>query len=340
MMTGDHPTTARAIARQIGLGDIENVLTGPEVSTMDDGALRKRLENTLVCARLVPEQKLRLVRMLQKNGETVGMTGDGVNDAPALKAADVGIAMGERGTDVAREAAAIVLLDDSFASITSAIRQGRRIYDNISSATRFIFAVHVPVVALALGPVIFHWPMMLLPVQIVLMELLIDPACSVVFEAESESGDIMDRPPRAMDASPFALQNVGYALLQGAGLAAVLLGSAWWMISHGWDPEHIRATVFFGLISGLFLLILTNRDLRHSLFTNLRLRNAWLVRMLWVVTGVLALIVSVPWFRQVMGFTIPPIAAFAIIVAILLASIVWMEALRSGRLQYLHRRMK
>jgi P-type Ca2+ transporter type 2C len=340
MMTGDHPTTARAIARQIGLGDIENVLTGPEVSTMDDGALRKRLENTLVCARLVPEQKLRLVRMLQKNGETVGMTGDGVNDAPALKAADVGIAMGERGTDVAREAAAIVLLDDSFASITSAIRQGRRIYDNISSATRFIFAVHVPVVALALGPVIFHWPMMLLPVQIVLMELLIDPACSVVFEAESESGDIMDRPPRAMDASPFALQNVGYALLQGAGLAAVLLGSAWWMISHGWDPEHIRATVFFGLISGLFLLILTNRDLRHSLFTNLRLRNAWLVRMLWVVTGVLALIVSVPWFRQVMGFTIPPIAAFAIIVAILLASIVWMEALRSGRLQYLHRRTK
>ncbi len=337
MMTGDHPATARAIARQIGLGDIDNVLTGPEVSTMDDGALRKRLETAQVCARLVPEQKLRLVRMLQQSGETVGMTGDGVNDAPALKAADVGIAMGERGTDVAREAAAIVLLDDSFASITAAIRQGRRIYDNISTATRFIFAVHVPVAALALGPVLFHWSALLLPVQIVLMELLIDPACSVVFEDEPEASDIMDRPPRAASVSPFAIDNVGYALLQGTSLAVVLLAGAWWMVSQGWESGHIRSATFLGLVVGLFMLVLANRDLQHSLFANLRLRNVWLVRMLLAVTGMLALIAAIPWLRHVMGFSTPPIAALGIVAVILLATTVCMEALRIGRLQFLRR---
>jgi P-type Ca2+ transporter type 2C len=340
MMTGDHPATARAIARQVGLGEQHDVLHGTELRAMDDAALRQRLQLTQVCARLAPEQKLRLVRVLQQSGETVGMTGDGVNDAPALKAADVGIAMGERGTDVAREAAAIVLLDDSFASIIAAIRQGRRIYDNINAATRFIFAVHVPVVALALGPAVFHWPVLLLPVQIVLLELLVDPACSVVFEAEPESEAIMDSPPRAANASPFCISNVGYALLQGVGLAAILLSSAWWMVLQHWDQGHIRATVFAGLVLGLFLLVLANRDLRHAVFASLQLRNAWLARLLVAVMAMLAAIVGVPWLRQVMGFAIPPVAAFGVVAAILLSAVAWMEVLRLVRLQYMRRRVK
>lgn len=335
MMTGDHPATARAIAHQVGLGEQGDVLIGPQVSTMDDEMLRKRLQHTQVCARLIPEQKLRLVQLLQKNGETVGTTGDGVNDAPALKAADVGIAMGQRGTDVAREAAAIVLLDDSFASITTAICQGRRIYDNISAATRFIFAVHVPVVALALGPAVFHWPVLLLPVQIVLMELLIDPACSVVFEAEPQAADIMQRPPRASTASPFAIGNIAYALLQGAGLAAVLLGSAWVLVSQGWAAGPLRATVFGGLVLGLFLLVLANRDLRHPLFISLRRRNAWLVRMLCAVVAMLVLIFTVPWLRQVMGFAIPPMSSVGVVAMQLLATLVWLEVLRMVRLKNL-----
>ena len=223
MMTGDHPATAHAIARQVGLSDRADVLTGAQLAAMDEAALVRRLRDVEICARLAPEQKLRLVRALQAGGERVGMTGDGVNDAPALKAAHVGIAMGERGTDVAREAAAIVLLDDSFASITQAIRQGRHIDDNIRTAVRFIFAIHMPVIALALVPTLMHWPLLLLPAQVVLFELIIDPACSVVFEAEPAAADLMERTPRPVGASPFEWANVVDGLVQGLGMAAILM---------------------------------------------------------------------------------------------------------------------
>jgi P-type Ca2+ transporter type 2C len=334
MMTGDHPDTATAIAHKVGLAGGDGVLTGPQMAAMDDGQLCQRLAQVNICARLAPEQKLRLVKLLQAGGDTVGMTGDGVNDAPALKAADVGIAMGERGTDVAREAAAIVLLDDSFASITTAIAQGRRIYDNICTATRFIVSVHVPVIVLALGPILFHWPVILLPVHIVLMELIIDPACSVVFEAEQQAPDLMCRPPRMLGASPFALPNLAHALLQGLGLAAALLGGSWLMTAWAWPAESVRATVFVALVMGLFLLVLANRDLRRGLFASLLIRNRWLMRMALAVVTLLLAALSVPWLREVMGFGIPAPQAMLIVAAILTLSALWIETLRAGWRRY------
>ena len=329
MMTGDHPATARAITAQVGLSERAEVVTGPEIAGMDDAKLRERLQGVDVCARLAPEHKLRLVRALQADGQVVAMTGDGVNDAPALKAADVGIAMGERGTDVAREAAALVLLDDSFASIVQAIRGGRRIFDNITKATRFVFAVHMPIIALALLPALLHSPVLLLPVHIVLLELLIDPSCSIVFEAEPAAADVMQRPPRPLTASPFTLNNIGFALLQGLGIAAVLLaGHALLQHYTEWPEADLRLAVFTALVLALFLLILANRDLRHAAVFNLHGDNPWLARMFAAVMAMLAAVLLIPGLRDVMGFasvSLPPMIAA---LGLLLLCGLWLQGLR------------
>ena len=328
MLTGDHPATARAIARQVGLSERPEVITGPEIAILNDEALRERLRHVDLCARLQPVQKLRLVQLLQQGGDVVAMTGDGVNDAPALKAADVGIAMGERGTDVAREAAALVLLDDSFASIVAAIRQGRRIYDNITKATRFVFAVHMPIITLALVPTLLHWPVLLMPVHIVLLELLIDPACSIVFETEPESTDIMTRPPRARSESPFASANLKYAVTQGLGVAGILLLGYGLMLNQGTDFPQSRTAVFIALLLGVFLLTLTNRDLSRSLLARNAAKNPWLPRMFGGVVAMLVVVIGVPFFRHVMGLAVPDGPTLAISASMLAISIVWLEGLR------------
>ena len=214
MITGDHPTTAKSIARQAGIKPVDEIITGPELEKLDEAELQLRVRTINVFARMVPEQKLRLVNALKANGEVVAMTGDGVNDAPALKAAHIGIAMGGRGTDVAREAASLVLLDDDFASIVHSVRMGRRIYDHLQKAMTYIVAVHVPIAGMSIVPVLLGGPIALMPVHILFLELVIDPACSVVFEAEPEDADLMSRPPR----NP-TLPLFGSRLL-GLGLAA------------------------------------------------------------------------------------------------------------------------
>ena len=332
MLTGDHPATARAIAQQVGLSERAEVITGPELMALDDVALRERLRHVDLCARLRPEQKLRLVRLLQQAGEVVAMTGDGVNDAPSLKAADVGIAMGERGTDVAREAAALVLLDDSFASIVGAIRGGRRIYDNITKATRFVFAVHVPIIALALVPALLHWPVLLLPVHIVLLELLIDPACSIVFEAEPPAMDLMLRPPRPLKATPFAPRNVASALAQGLGVASILLGGYALLQTYaGWDAASLRLTIFSALVFALFLLFLANSNRAHTVLFRFPTGNPWLGRLFASIGIMLAAVTLIPTLRHVMGFASIAWPPFAAALVLLLACGLWLQVLGSTK---------
>jgi len=328
MMTGDHPATARAIARQVGLSERPDVITGPEIESMDDAALGERLRHIDLCARLQPTHKLRLVEVLRAAGEVVAMTGDGVNDAPALKAADVGVAMGERGTDVAREAAALVLLDDSFARIVAAIRQGRRIYDNIDQATRFVFAVHVPVVALALVPAMLGWPVLLLPVHIVLLELLIDPACSVVFEAEPEAADVMARPPRPRSASPFSRANLLHGVLQGVGVAATLLVVHAWLTAAGVTPPLARTALFAALLGNVLLLTLANRSARRGLSGAQAGRNPWVLRMAVAVALMLAAVTGIPVLREVMGLAVPDLNVLAAGLAMAAVSAAWLGMLR------------
>lgn len=259
MITGDHAETARAIAKSIGL-DAARVLTGPEIEALNDTDLAERLSTTDVVARAVPAHKLRIVQALRGRRLVVGMTGDGVNDAPALKSADVGIAMGARGTDVAREAAALVLEDDAFESIVLAVRLGRRIYDNLRKAFAYIVAVHVPIAGLSLLPALFGWPAVVVPIHVVFLELIIDPSCSVVLELEPEEPDVMDRGPRSKSSSVLGARRFLGALLSGGVVFAGVL----WAVVHsqqlGQSVATQRSLAFLGLVAGNLALLATSRS--------------------------------------------------------------------------------
>jgi P-type Ca2+ transporter type 2C len=264
MITGDYPATAQAIALQAGL-DATEVLTGDDIEALSDVDLALRVKSTSIFARIQPNQKLRIVQSLKTNGEIVAMTGDGVNDAPAIKAAHIGIAMGGRGTDVAREASAIVLLDDDFSSIVKTIRLGRRIYDNLRKAIEYIIAVHIPIAGLTLLPLLLGLPLMLTPIHIAFLEMVIDPACSVVFEAEQEEEDVMQRPPRDPESPLILPKRIIWAALQGflvfAILAVVFIGAAQLGVP---DPD-LRALVFTSLVLMNMGLIMVNRSFKASL---------------------------------------------------------------------------
>ena len=225
MITGDYPVTATSIAKDIGLKNYEACITGRELQEMTEDELCARIKDVNVFARVVPEQKLKIVNALKKNNEIVAMTGDGVNDAPALKAANIGIAMGEKGTDVAREASSLVLIDDNFASIVGAVKMGRRIFDNLQKALGYIFAIHVPIAGLSLIPIfVADLPLMLWPIHIVFLELIIDPACSLIFEAEQEEKNVMSRPPKRIDEPFFGARKILLSCTQGVGILADSIG--------------------------------------------------------------------------------------------------------------------
>ncbi|WP_315751151.1 MULTISPECIES: cation-translocating P-type ATPase [unclassified Bradyrhizobium] len=293
MITGDYPATATAIARQAGI-DPERVIAGPELADLDDDALALAARAPTAFARIMPEQKLRIVTALKADGEIVAMTGDGVNDAPSLKAAHIGIAMGGRGTDVAREASAIVLLDDDFGSIVKAIRLGRRIYDNLRKAMSFILAVHFPIAGLALLPLVTGLPLLLGPVHIAFLEMIIDPVCSLVFEAETEESDIMRRPPRDPQEPLLPRPLVLWGALQG--ILAMLTTGGVLLLAHrnGMPDDELRALVFFTLVSVIVSLIFVNRSFSSSLREALLRPNRMLLAVIGFVVAVLATSLTLP----------------------------------------------
>jgi Ca2+-transporting ATPase len=292
MITGDYPATALAIAAEAGIDVTGGVLSGDDLARLDDPTLCERVARVSVFARVMPEQKLRIVKAMQANGEVVAMTGDGVNDAPSLRAAHIGIAMGGRGTDVAREAAALVLLDDDFGSIVKAVRLGRRIYDNLRKAMAFVVAVHVPIAGLTLLPLLMGWPLIFTPVHIAFLELVIDPVCSIVFEAEPEEHDVMQRPPRDPAAPLFSLPLLAWAFAQGVVvLLAVGAGFAT-MVWAGTAEATARAATFVALVVGNFGLIVTNRAFGSSILSALLRPN----RAFWWMAGATLALLSAALF--------------------------------------------
>jgi Ca2+-transporting ATPase len=339
MITGDFPATARAIARQIGLRNPSGALTGVELAKLSPEQLRERANTVNVFARVLPEQKLRLVEALKANGEIVAMTGDGVNDAPALKAAHIGIAMGGRGTDVAREAASLVLLDDDFSSIVEAIRLGRRIYDNLKKAMTYIFAVHVPIAGMSLIPVLFRLPLVLMPLHIVFLELVIDPACSTAFESEPEHSNIMNRPPRSPVARLFDRRTITGGFLQGLMLLAVAIGSFVTALYRGQGELDARALSFTTLVLGNVALIWTNRSRTRTVFELLPSPNL----ALWAVTAgamvLLSLVLYVPWARNLFQFSTLHVNDIAICIGLVMISVTWFELRKLMTRQRVGKRM-
>ena len=292
MITGDHPATAMAIARSAGIETQAGVITGADLNALSATELGERLDQARVFARIVPEQKLRIVEALKAAGEIVAMTGDGVNDAPALEAAHIGVAMGRKGTDVAREAADLVLLDDSFASIVGGVRLGRRIFSNLRRALIYITAVHVPIAGLALAPIMLGLPPMLLPMHVVLLELIIDPTCSLVFEAEPSDEDAMRRPPRRPDEPLFGPRQIGVAFIQGLGVMAGGLGLyAWLLAAPGGGELEARGAGYVALVVGVLVLALTDSARSGRLFAPHR-------RIFWAITAAIAAMLTLMFAMQ------------------------------------------
>jgi Ca2+-transporting ATPase len=336
MITGDYSGTAMNIARQIGLNHSDLFINGPELDRMNDVELQSRIKDVNIFARVVPEQKLRLVNALKAIGEIVAMTGDGVNDAPALKASHIGIAMGGRGTDVARESAALVLLDDDFSSIVQAVKMGRRIFDNIKKSIAYIFAVHVPIAGMSLIPVIMKWPLALLPVHIVFLELIIDPACSVVFEAEREESDVMNRPPRKPKEPLLSKRMLIMSVLQGAIVLLIVFGMYAIALNMGKGDTEARAMAFTTMIVANVCLILTNRSWSRTIVDTLRTPNA---ALWWVLGGTavfLSLVLYVPVLRDFFRFNVLHTADLLLCIGAGVGSILWFETVKIFN-RYRHR---
>lgn len=321
MITGDYPVTAMTIARQAGLAD-GIVLTGETMALLDDAQLSERIKATTVCARITPQQKLRIVQALKADGEVVAMTGDGVNDAPALKAAHVGIAMGKRGTEVAREASSLVLLDDRFTSIVQAIRMGRTIYANMRRAMTYVLSIHVPIAGMALAPLLLDWPIMLYPMHIVFFQLIVAPTCALAFENEAPEDGIMNEPPRDPTVPLFNASALLLALLEGVGVLIAVALAYHWAIGN-MTEQAARAFAFTALIIANLMLIFSNRSWKGGVIAMFRKPNPAMWGVVIVAVCLLLVILQHPLLQKIFNFA--PLSASEILIAMAIgvASVLW-----------------
>jgi Ca2+-transporting ATPase len=332
MITGDYSVTATNIGKEIGIKNPELCITGSELKDMTEDELCERIRLVNIFARVIPEQKLKIVNALKKNNEIVAMTGDGINDAPALKASNIGIAMGEKGTDVAREASSLVLMDDNFASIVGAVKMGRKIFDNLQKALGYIFAIHVPIAGLSLIPVLFSdLPLILWPVHIVFLELIIDPACSMIFEAEKEEKNVMSRPPKDIKEPFFGSGKIFFSCMQGIGILAICLLVYFIGLKTGYSEKSVRTLTFVTLIISNIAAILSNRSWSANFFKILITPNK---AVKWIIGGAiifLILILNIQFLLDLFQFERIGYLEFIVCTVAGFSSIIWFEIYKQMR---------
>lgn len=331
MITGDYPETAQAIARQVGLPGADRFVTGQQIMAMDEASLRLEAARTTVFARMFPEAKLRVVEALKRNGEVVAMTGDGVNDGPALKAAHIGVAMGRRGTEVAKQAASLVLVNDDLGSMVEAIAQGRRIYQNLNKAVLYVVSIHIPIILTVAVPLLMDWKLANLfsPVHIIFLELVMGPTCSIAFENEPAEAGQMRRPPRRQTDTFLVGPELGRSIAQGLGIALAVLGVYFVAMQRGEAVEVVRTLVFSTLVVCNILLTLVNRSFTQSVFRTIRVPN----RLLWLMLGLtFGLLLATLFFapaQQLFGFVPVSIAAFGWCTLAALVGVGWIEVYKA-----------
>lgn len=333
MITGDYPETAMHIAQELGIAVNSTVLTGNEVVQMPAEELKTVIGNVQVFARMYPEAKLKIIEALRENGEVVAMTGDGVNDAPALKAADIGIAMGKRGSEVARDAASLVLTDDDLAHMTDAVLYGRKIYDNLEKAIRYIISIHVPIILIVVVPLLLNWNFYTLffPVHVIFLEIVMGPTCSIVYENEPAEPGVMQRSPRKMSSTFLSLSALLVSILQGLIIAAGCLGIAAWYLHNGYDNTLVRTMVFITIIFCNIFLSFVNRSFRYNIFISSKKVNPLLLyAALFTLLSVICFI-TIPFFRGLFQLTAIGFRDILYSITVAAVSTFWIELFKGKK---------
>lgn len=327
MITGDYAETALTIAGEIHLNHGKEVLTGKEVLALSAADLQQKVKQVNIFARMFPEAKLKVINALKENGEVVAMTGDGVNDAPALKAAHIGIAMGQRGSEVARNAASLILTDDDLGHMVEAVALGRKIYDNLQKAIQYIVSIHIPIILIVTLPLLLAWDFrdIFSPVHVIFLELIMGPTCSIIYENEPMSAGTMTRPPRKLSNTFLSGKQLLISVIQGLLITTSCLGAGYYFLQQQYDQATVRTIIFLTLLFSNIFLTLVNRSFYNSVFTTLNYKNNLMLLIIGITLLFIAALIWLPPVQHI--FLLAPLPLYLVVICILfgLAGTFWLE---------------
>jgi Ca2+-transporting ATPase len=331
IVTGDNAATTSTIAKQIGFRDYDKTLNGDELMAMDEATLNKKVMETAIFTRMFPEAKLKIIQALKANNQIVAMTGDGVNDGPALKSAHIGIAMGKKGTEIAKEAANLILVDDDFAKMTDAIAMGRKIYINLKKAIQYIISIHIPIILVVFIPLALGWiyPNIFSPVHIIFLEIIMGPTCSIIYENEPMESNLMLQKPRPLTNTFFNLKEIIMSIIQGLVITLGLLFVYRYCVENGCTESTTRTLVFLNLIASNVFLTLSNRSFYFSILTTLRYKNNLVLMIIGITIGITALLLFVPVFAAFFMFETVSLAQIGLSILVGGIAVLWIEGYKA-----------